>query len=47
MSIWFLWAMTALNALAAGSLLSEREYALAIMCLCYAIATAAMTWMVK
>lgn len=47
MSIWFLWAMVALNALAAGSLLAEREYALAVMYLCYAIATAAMTWMVK
>ena len=47
MSVWFLWTMTALNALAAGALLGEKQYALAIMYLCYAIATAAMTWMVK
>lgn len=47
MSIWFLWTMTVLNALAAGALLAEKQYALAVMYLCYAIATAAMTWMVK
>lgn len=47
MGIWFLWAMTALNALTAGALLSEKQYALAIMYLCYAIATAAMTWIVE
>jgi len=47
MSIWFLWAMMALNVFAAGSLLIDRQYALAVMYVCYAVATAAMTWMVK
>lgn len=47
MSSWFIWTMCVLNALAAGALLNEKQYALAIMYLCYAIATAAMTWMVK
>ena len=47
MSLWFIGTMTVLNALAAGALLGEKQYALAVMYLCYAIATAAMTWIVK
>lgn len=47
MSIWFMWAMTALNIFAAVSLVVERQYALAICYLSYAVATIAMTWIVK
>lgn len=47
MSLWFLWAMNTMNALAAGALLAEKQYALAIMYMCYAIAGSAMTWLVK
>jgi hypothetical protein len=46
-SLWFLWTMCILNALAAGALFFEKQYALAIMHLCYSIAGLAMTWVVK
>ena len=47
MSLWFLWTMNTMNALAAGALLADKQYALAIMYLCYAIAGSAMIWLVK
>ena len=47
MSVWFVWSMTILNALAAGFLFAEKQYAFAIMYICYAIAGASMTWVMK
>jgi hypothetical protein len=47
MSLWFLWTMNIMNALAAGVLLAEKQYPLAVMYICYAIAGSAMTWLVK
>lgn len=46
MSSWFLLAMSALNAFAAGSLLFSGQYALAICYLSGAVGTAAMIWVV-
>jgi hypothetical protein len=46
MSGWFLFAMAALNAFAAGSLAYNQQYALSICYLSGAIGSIAMMWVV-
>lgn len=47
MSTTFMIMMTTMNAMAAASLWYEKQFALAICFVCYAVANTAMMWVYK